>query len=216
MAAAGGIERALADQAMHAGFGAQIAEGVFAFDLDRGRLDARDFAVGFFKDLGLEALAFGVLEVLAQQHRGPVLRFRAARARLDVQEAVQRIGRIGEHAAEFQLFELFLECVGVFLNGFKRGIVVVGLGQFEQFVGVGQARAKTGERFHHVFQGFLFTAQVLGVLGVVPDRRVFELGVYNVQAFSFGIVVKDTSVEPVRAPRNRRGGLRAGSDVRLP
>jgi len=36
------------------------------------------------------------------------------------------------------------------------------------------------------------------------------------QAFSFGIVVKDTSVEPVRAPRNRRGGLRAGSDVRLP
>jgi len=66
------------------------------------------------------------------------------------------------------------------------------------------------------FEGFLFTAQVLGVLWVVPDRRVFELGVYDLQAFSFGIVVKDTSVEPVRAPRNRRGGLRAGSDVRLP
>ncbi|AHC48166.1 hypothetical protein AX27061_3706 [Achromobacter xylosoxidans NBRC 15126 = ATCC 27061] len=54
------------------------------------------------------------------------------------------------------------------------------------------------------------------MLGVVPDRRVFELGVYDLQAFGFGIVVKDTSVEPVRAPRSRRGGLRAGSDVRLP
>ncbi|MNV36340.1 hypothetical protein D3C71_1278130 [compost metagenome] len=116
VASAGRIEGALADQAVHAGFGAQVAEGVFAFDLDRGRLDARDFAVGFFKDLGLEALAFGVLEVLAQQHRGPVLRFRAARAGLDVQEAVQGIGRIREHAAEFQAFELFLEGVGVLLD----------------------------------------------------------------------------------------------------
>ncbi|AZR93685.1 hypothetical protein BBB39_07805 [Bordetella trematum] len=67
-----------------------------------------------------------------------------------------------------------------------------------------------------IFERLLLTAQILSVLGVVPDGGIFEFGVYDVQAFSFGIVVKDTSVEPVRAPRSLRDGRRSGSDVRLP
>ena len=36
LAAARGVERALAHQAVHAGFGAQVAEGIVAFHLQRG------------------------------------------------------------------------------------------------------------------------------------------------------------------------------------
>ena len=46
VAAVAGIERRLAHQAVHAGLGAQMAVGIVALDLDRGALDAGDFAVG--------------------------------------------------------------------------------------------------------------------------------------------------------------------------
>src|SRR5690606_21181131 len=86
--AVGRVEGALAHQAVHAGLGAQQAVGVFAFEFDGGRFDARDFAFGFLEDLGLEVLAFAVVQVLAQQHGSPVLGLGAAGAGLDVDEAV--------------------------------------------------------------------------------------------------------------------------------
>jgi len=66
------------------------------------------------------------------------------------------------------------------------------------------------KHLHHVFQAFLFAAQVLGVLGVVPDVGVFEFGVDYMQALRFVIVVKDTSEELLPVPNNRSGGLRVG------
>ncbi len=103
VAAARGIEGRLAHQAMHAGFGAQEAVGVVALDLDGCAADAGDVAVGLFQQFGLEALAFAVLQVLTQQHRGPVAGFGAAGAGLDVDEAVVRVRRIVEHAAELEV-----------------------------------------------------------------------------------------------------------------
>jgi len=44
----------------------------------------------------------------------------------------------------------------------------------------------------HVFQRFLFLAEFLRALGVVPDFRVFQRGVDFVQLTFFGRVVKDT------------------------
>jgi len=69
------------------------------------------------------------------------------------------------------------------LDGFQRGVVAIGQRQFDELARVGQAAAQFGQGFDDVFEGFLFTAQVLGVLGVVPDGRVFELGIYDLQAF---------------------------------
>ena len=54
------VERALAHQPVHAGLGAQQAEGVFALDLDGGALDAGGVAGGLVFHRGLEALALGV------------------------------------------------------------------------------------------------------------------------------------------------------------
>jgi hypothetical protein len=109
VAAAGRVERRLAHQAVHAGFGAQEAVGVFAFDLQGGGLDAGHLAVGFFHHFDLEAFAFAIAQVLAQQHRGPVLGFGAAGAGLDVDEAVVRVHRIVEHPAEFHAFDDFAD-----------------------------------------------------------------------------------------------------------
>jgi hypothetical protein len=66
-------------------------------------LDAGHVAVGFVFQRGLEALALAVLQVLAQQHAGPVAGLGAAGAGLDVDEAVQRVGRVVEHAPELEV-----------------------------------------------------------------------------------------------------------------
>ena len=88
------VERRLANQAVHTGFGAQKAKGIFAFHLDGGALDAGDVARGFVFHLGFEALALAVTHVLAQQHGGPVAGLGATGSGLDVNKAVQRVGFI--------------------------------------------------------------------------------------------------------------------------
>ena len=50
----------------------------------------------------LKPLRSQYLQVHAQQHRRPVLRLGAAGAGLDVDEAVARVERVGEHAAELE------------------------------------------------------------------------------------------------------------------
>ncbi len=208
MAAAGRVERALAHQAVHAGFGAQQAVGVLAFDLDRGAFDAGHVAGGFFFDRGLEALALGVLEVRAQQHAGPVAGLGAAGAGLNVDKAVERVGLHAEHAAELQLFDLGLELGGFGLDGHQAIVIAFFLAHLEQFGVVGQFLRETIKREHHAIERFLFLAQFLRLLGVVPDGRIFERGVYRAQAFKFGIEVKDTSVTLAFAPPGQRGCCR--------
>jgi hypothetical protein len=51
---------------VHAGFGAQQAKSVFAFDLDGRSLDAGGVARGLVFNLCLETLALGVAQMLAQ------------------------------------------------------------------------------------------------------------------------------------------------------
>ena len=113
MATARGIEGRLAYQAVHAGFGAQVAVGVFTLDLERGAADTCHVAVGLFQHLDLETLAFTVSEILPQQHRSPVASFGAAGAGLDVDEAVVRVCRVGEHAAEFEHLDAVFDVLHV-------------------------------------------------------------------------------------------------------
>jgi len=176
-----------------AGLGAQQAEGVFALDLDRGALDARGFTRGLVFDRGLEALAFGVLEVLAQQHAGPVLRLGTACAGLDVDEAVVGVGRVVEHPAELELLDLLAQFLGVVGDGLQARLVAFFLAHLVELGVVGQVTLQALDGQHHAVQRLLFLAQFLGLLGVVPDRRVFQRGVDRPQAFGFGIEVKDTS-----------------------
>ena len=174
VATARGIEGALAHQAVHTGFGAQEAIGVLALDLDGRALDARGVARGFFFYGGFEAFALGVADVLAQQHAGPVASLGAARAGLDVDKTVQRVGRVVEHAAELELLHLGGHGLCFTLDGDQAVFVAVGKRHLEQLAVVGQLTRQAVQDKDHVFQRLFLFAQLLGALGVVPDRGVFQ------------------------------------------
>mmetsp|Transcript_53742 Transcript_53742/g.126656 ORF Transcript_53742/g.126656 Transcript_53742/m.126656 type:complete len:295 (+) Transcript_53742:1791-2675(+) len=210
VAAAGAVERALAHQAVHAGLGAQQAEGVLALHLDRRALDAGHVAGRFVFQRGLEALALAVLQVLAQQHAGPVAGLGAAGAGLDVDEAVARVGRVVEHPAEFQLLDLGLQRLGVFLDRQHAGLVAVFAAHREEFGVVGQRGGQVLDGVDHRFELALFLAELLGALGVVPDVGVLQRGVDFVQAQGLAVEVKDTPLARRCALRGRPGCCRFG------
>ena len=166
-------QRAIWYQTVHAGFSAQQAKGVFALDLDGGTLDACRVARGLIFNDGLEAFALGIFEVLAQQHAGPVTSLSAARARLDIQKAIQRVCGIVEHAAELQPLNDGGQFGGLSLDGDQAGLVAVCFGHLEQFEVVRQFTFQIRDSDHHAVQSLLLFAQFLGAFGVVPDGRGF-------------------------------------------
>ena len=191
---------------MDAGFRTQHAEAVFAGQFDRCGLDAGDVTFGFFEHVDGVALAFAVFDVHAQQHRGPVLRFRAASAGLNVDEAIERVGRVVEHAAELKRGNGLLDFVDVGGNGIQRVVVVLLARHRKQLIGILEAIGYTIERQDDVLERLLLFAQFLRALGVVPDLRVFEFARNGVQLIEFLIVVKDTSATRWRAGRDPRVG----------
>ena len=208
MPAGVGVEGRLAHQTVDAGFGAQHAEAVFAGELDGRGLDAGHIPFRLFQHFDAVALALAVLDVHAQQHRRPVLGFGAAGAGLDVDEAVERVGRIIEHAAEFEPRDFLLDAVEVGIHGMQRIVVVLFACHGEELVGILEPVGDAVERQNDVLQGFLFLGEFLRAFGVVPDGRVFEFARDGFQLIRFLIVVKDTSEARPRAGRGRQGGWR--------
>ena len=90
---------------MHAAFGPQQAKSVFALDFNRCTLDARHIAGCFIFNRRFEVLAFGVAQVFAQQHAGPVTGLGATGAGLDVNEAIVGVSLLAEHAAELKTLD---------------------------------------------------------------------------------------------------------------
>jgi hypothetical protein len=142
--------------------------------------------------------------------------FGAACAGLDIHEAVERVGGVGEHAPELELFQACAQGIGIAFDGSQRGIIVVICGKFKKFLGVGQANTDFGKGMNRGFEAFFLAAEFLCVFGVVPDLCAFEFGVYDLQTFRLGIVVKDTPEVPIDDLRSLPGGRRVGFDVRLP
>jgi hypothetical protein len=87
------------------------------------------------------------------------------------------------------------------LRGF---LVALAFGQIEQFAGFTQAVFQAGNAVDVLFQAGTLAAQGLGVLGVVPDIRVFEFPVYFFQTLALGVVVKDTPEAKAAVPGDRR------------
>lgn len=65
----------------------------------------------------------------------------------------------------------------VLLDRDQRVVVLFFAGERVQFVGIGKLRADLDEIMDDSFERFFFTPEFLGMLGVVPDVGVFELGV---------------------------------------
>src|SRR5690606_32480071 len=101
-----------AHQPVNAAFRLGITIGVFAFDEQRRRLNAGLFARAVLDHFNLVAFALGPAGIHSQQHFGPVLALRAARARVDFDVGIvavsfaseQRLHLVGVSAFR-QLFQ---------------------------------------------------------------------------------------------------------------
>ena len=124
--------------------------------------------------------------------------------------------RVVEHASELEPLDLGRHFGGLAFDGDEAGGVAVFARHLEQLGVVGELAGEPVEHMHDVFKRFFFAAQVLGALGVVPDRRVFESGLDFLQLRCFGIVVKDTSGARPRGWSGLRAGFGWCCCVRLP
>ena len=86
---------------MDARFRLEPAEGIVSLDLDRRRFQPRFFALRLFEVLDLEAMSLCPAGVHAQQHIGPVLAFRTARAGMNFEIAVIGVRFAGEKRRAF-------------------------------------------------------------------------------------------------------------------
>ena len=203
VAPARGVERRLAHQAVHAGLGAQQAVGVVAFDLDGGALDAGRVARRLVLDVVLKPLRSAYFRYwrssMLAQSQASVPPAPAWMSR----KAFERVGRVVEHAAEFQRLDVLGQLGGFGFDGEQAGLVAFLLAHLEQLEVVRQLAREVLQRHDDAVELLLFLAQFLGLLGIVPDLRVFQRGVDRPQAFRFGIEVKDTPVRlAVRADRS--------------
>ena len=183
------VKRRVAHQAVNAGFGTQQAVGVLAFHADGGAVDARDFAVVFFKDFDFEAFALGVAAVHAEQHARPVFGFGTARACGDVDKAVVRVGRLVEHSFEFEIGHLFFQTGHIFLHGGETFFVVFFDSHFDQHAVVLDARSDVVEGYHDAFENFALFADFLGAFRVVPEFRIFGEADDFFKAVFFALIV---------------------------
>jgi hypothetical protein len=177
---------------VHAGLGPQPAIRVLAVELDRGALDAGDFAAVGIDDLGPEAVLVAPAQVHAHQHVGPVLGLGAAGARLDVEEGAVRVHLAREHALELEPLELCVDRAEVLLDRPHHALVCVGLGHVEELGGLAGASRQFVEGGDHAIEPGPLATELLCALGVLPDGRVFEFAQYFGQSLALARIVKDT------------------------
>src|SRR3569832_1324362 len=109
MSSRGLIERRNADEAVNTRFRGQKAVSVFIFNSQRNALQSRFLAWLILEHFGFEAALLGPLEIHAQQHLGPVLRFGATGARMNRANSVAAIVVAGAQRFRFGLAQLVFE-----------------------------------------------------------------------------------------------------------
>ena len=192
VAAIAGIERRLAHETVDAGLRPQPAVGVLTNDVHCSALHTGDFARRRLDHIGFEVVRLRPAEIHAQEHFRPVLRFRAAGARLYVQVGVVRVHLAGEHATKLEAGQLRLEAIQVAHEFGHRRLVVLFERKFEKLTRVAQARRKLIQHLYDLFELRSLLSQGLGTLRFVPDVRLFQFASDLGQALCFAFVVKDT------------------------
>ena len=208
MAALVGVERGDAHQPVHPALGLQVAVGIFAAHLQRGGFNAHFLAFLNIHDFRFEPVAFAPALVHAQEHIGPVTRLRAARARVDHQEAIGAVLRAIEVALQFEIFELGQQRIIFLLHLVRRrnlaGVVGFLQRELSQHLQVLNAGFQRLEWFEFTLDGRNFLDDGLRFFPVIPKilrgHARFQLGKPGLQ---FG-QVKDTSASRPRGTSRRR------------
>jgi hypothetical protein len=97
-----------------------------------------------------------------------------------------------EHALELELSHAAFEADGVFLDVCGGALVVLALGELEQLGGVGDGFGGAIQLFELRGELGALATQLAGLVGVLPDGRVFQLAAYLFEAFLLGVVLKET------------------------
>ena len=177
---------------VNAGLGAERAVGPVTLNINGAVLDTGDVARGFARELHAEALAFRVFQIHALKHRGPVLGFRAACARLNFKVAVRRIHRIIEHALELKLLNLLFDRLHVFTDARDRIPVFFLAAHLEEFARVADAGFKLAVGSDRILKELFLLGHLFGMLRVIPEIGVLDLAVQFFKTSGFEVDVKDT------------------------
>jgi len=103
-----------------------------------------------------------------------------------------RVHLAGEHALEFELFDVCGQAIDVARHRFGGAGVVLRLGEVQQLIGAVQPFAERANAIDDAVELSTLLAELLRALRVVPDVRVFELASYFLEPIALDVVVKDT------------------------
>src|SRR5689334_14192859 len=100
------IEWRDANEAVDTGFGRQQAVGIFTFNSERNALQSSFLAWLILEHFCFEVALLGPLQIHAQEHLGPVLRFGATGARMNRANRVAAIVVASEQHFRFGLAQI--------------------------------------------------------------------------------------------------------------
>ena len=98
----------------------------------------------------------------------------------------------GEHAPEFKLCNVGLQCMDVLLDSIQRFLVAFLGRKLKQLAGVLQRARHVVQSADDLFEARTFPSKLLRTLRVVPDLRLFQLADDFRQSLILAIEVKDT------------------------
>ncbi len=187
------VERADAHQAVHARFGFQPAVGVATLDLEGAALDASLFTGALLQPAHLEAAPLGPARVHARQHLGPVLRLGATGAGVDLDIGVVGVGLAGQQRLEPGGTRLGAGLAQGGLGVGDHRLVLLGLGHLDQPDVVVNRGAQAPDGSDRRLEPGALLHHRLGLLLVVPQRRILGARVQLVETNDRTVVVKDAS-----------------------
>ena len=191
-----GIERRDAHEAMHAALGLAKTVGVLALDEHRDAFEAGGFAGERVGDLDFPAARFGPARIHARKHFRPVLRFRAARAGVDGEDAIFFVVRAVEKEFQFQrvkFLEKFREVAREFRLDLRLRRCGFGLAEFEHDAEIIELLLQSLERLEFVADDAGLVNEALGFLAVVPEIFVRHQRIQLGETFLQCGDVKETS-----------------------
>ncbi len=202
-----GIERRDPDQAMHTHLALQVPVGMIADDVERRALQTRLLAVLPVDQLRFPAAALHEAHVHAQEHLGPVLRFRSAGAGMDREPRV--LGVVRRRHLHGQL-ELVRESPG--RRERLPGLPFGGLALPQQLAQGVERRPRQDSRRAAVSSLRSKVAHLplnlLGFFGAGPEVRGRSLLSQAVERAPRGVQIKGSPEALRGAPRRPRGRRR--------
>ena len=199
--AVAGIERRLAHQAVHAGFGAQPTVGVRTVDFDRRALDARDFAGALVDHLGrrIRGCRPSAGTCAAASTPSPALRCRrrppGCRGRRRANPS-----RRGTCATVRELRTRCSSAAASLHDVRESRVVLLRLDEVEQFRGVRRARPELVEFGERRIESGALAAERLRLVRRVPDRRIAEFVIQLFEPLALRVVLKGTPSAQRGAP----------------